>query len=224
MNEEVRFRVMKAGKELAGHRFSERDLPWRKDRTPYRVFLAEMLLVRTRADSVARIFERIFFRYPSVDALANADEEELKSLLSPLGLIKRVPLLIRAARFIRENHDGQIPSKVDDLLTVPGIGPYTAAAVAAFAYGEPAVPADVNVLRFVSRLTGIEMKHPTKGSPELAELLPLLSESVVGLSAENLLDFTRLICRPRNPRCLTCPIKDLCDYFRTKASPEEKGR
>ncbi|MGB9887755.1 MAG: hypothetical protein ACPLRW_12290 [Moorellales bacterium] len=173
-----------------------------------------MLLVRTRADVVARVFEQIAARYPTVYALASAEENELGSLLRPLGLYKRIPYLIAAARYICEKHGGEIPRSFGDLLKVPGVGPYTAAAIATFAYGGDGVPADVNVLRFVSRLTGLEMRHPTKGSPELRELLPLLSERNVGLSAEGLLDFARLVCRPGRPRCGDCPVQDRCSYFR----------
>ena len=220
MSEETVKYVIKAGIELSRHRIAETELPWRRYRTPYRVFLAEMLLVRTRTDVVAQLFEKIASRYPTVEALASADEKELKTALHPLGLSKRVPYLIKAARYICDQHNGEIPSDVEDLLKVPGIGAYTAVAIATFAYEQGLVPADVNILRFVSRLTGLEMKHVTKGSQELRELLPYLSEQNTGLSAENLLDFTRLICRSRKPKCSECPLSDQCSYFR-KLQAEE---
>lgn len=218
----VRRYVIQAGAELAKHRVAEAELPWRRYRTPYRIFLAEMLLVRTRADVVARLFEEIVARYPTVHALAEADEEELRHLLRPLGLSRRIPYLIKAARYICEKCDGEIPRDVNDLLKIPGVGPYTAVAIATFAYGESGVPADVNILRFVSRLTGLEMKHPTKGSSELRELLPLLSEHNVGLSAEDLLDFARLVCKPRKPRCHECSLRSYCKYFQHITSQKAK--
>lgn len=217
MKDKLERYVIQAGKELAKHHIAETTLPWRKYRTPYRVFLAEMLLVRTRTDMVARLFEQIYARYPNIDALADANEEELRQLLRPLGLLKRAPSLINAARYIREYHNGEIPCEVEDLLKIPGVGPYTASAIAAFAYGKSDVPADVNILRFVSRLTGLEMKHATKGSPKIRELLPLLAKHNVGLSAEDLLDFTRLVCKPRNPHCEECPLRSYCVYFQNKA-------
>jgi A/G-specific adenine glycosylase len=215
MSEEAIQYVIKAGIELSKHRIAETELPWRRYRTPYRVFLAEMLLVRTRADVVAQLFEEIAFRYPTIEALASADENELRTVLHPLGLSKRVPYLIKAAQYICDEHNGKIPSDVEDLLKVPGVGSYTAAAIATFAYGQGLVPADVNILRFVSRLTGLEMKHVTKGSQELRELLPFLSEQNVGLSAENLLDFTRSVCKARKPKCKECPLSGQCSYFRS---------
>lgn len=206
--------LSKAGAELSKYRIAETELPWRKYRTPYRVFLAEMLLVRTRTDVVTEHFERIVSKYPTIEALANADENELKEALRSLGLSKRVPYLIKAARYICDKHNGEIPADFERLLEVPGIGVYTATAILTFAYDQRLVPADVNILRFISRFTGLAMGHVTKGSQELRELLPLLSEANVGLPAENLLDFTRLICRARKPKCNVCPLSEHCSYFK----------
>jgi len=188
-------------------------LPWRTRRTPYRVFLAEFLLVRTRCDVVARLFDDIVAHYPDVPSLARADQDGLAAILKPLGLRKRVPFLIKASCYISDRHHGEIPARVEDLLEVPGLGPYAAAAIAAFAFDAPVVPADVNVLRFLSRLTGLPMEHRTKGSKDLKRLLPLLSTTNGGPSPEVLLDFSRLVCRSRRPRCEECPLSTECTYF-----------
>ena len=221
MSEENFSYLSKAVAEISRHRIAETELPWRKYRTPYRIFLAEMLLVRTRADVVADHFERIASSYPTIEALAFADKTELREILRPLGLSKRVPYLIKAARYICDNNDGEIPTDVESLLKVPGIGAYTAAAILTFGYGQGLVPADVNILRFVSRFTGLKTGHPTKGSQELRDLLPLLSEANVGLSAENLLDFTRLICKARKPKCHICPLSEHCSYFKNTLLEQE---
>lgn len=188
-------------------------LPWRQIRTPYRILLAEMLLVRTRADLVSRVYEDIYEQYPTIYKLSQANEEELHKTLLSLGLSKRVPYFIKAAKYICDTFNGSIPDDVKLLMQIPGVGLYTATAVAAFAYGQPFVPSDVNILRFLSRLTGLEMENKTKGSKELRELTDFLSENHTGLKAEKLLDFTRLICRPRKPRCQECPLTEQCDYF-----------
>lgn len=206
--------IVWAGKTLA---ISELDLatsnlPWRKWRTPYRVFLAEMLLIRTRADVVGRIYEDVFEKYPTVQVLSQANEDELSELLRPLGLAKRVPYIIRAARHICDMHNGEIPYNIKELLEIPGIGMYTAVAEATFAYGRPLVPTDVNILRFIARLTGLEMEHRTKGSNTLRDLTVFLGETYTQLPAEKLLDFTRLICRPRTPLCEKCPLTIHCEY------------
>lgn len=217
--------VLTAARKLRGATIpssSAEYLPWRKVRTPYRIFLAELLLVRTRSDVVARLFEGIASRYPDMLALADADQEELAASLEPLGLRKRAPFFPKAAQYILEHHEGRIPEKFEELMKVPGLGLYTAAAVAAFAYGSSEVPADVNILRFLSRLTGLPMKHPTKGSPELRTLLPLLSSDLGGPAPEKLLDFTRLICHARRPLCGECPLRDECRYA-SSASPDQQS-
>ncbi len=193
-------------------------LPWRVNRTPYRVFLAEFLLVRTRTDVITRVFEEIVAAYPNINTLAKASEEELASVLKPLGLRKRVPILIRAANYIVRDHNGQIPTNINDLFNIPGLGLYTSVAIAAFAFDSIEVPADVNILRFLSRFSGLEMSHPTKGSEKLRELLPFLSKANSGLPAEKLLDFSRLVCCPKRPRCLDCPLRSQCHYFVDRGS------
>lgn len=191
----------------------ESNLPWRRWRTPYRVFIAEFLLVRTRADVVARIFENVIAQYPDVCTLANASEVEIEKTLAPLGLNKRVPLLRRAAQHIIAKHQGQIPESLEELMAIPGLGLYSAPAIMAFAFDSATVPADVNILRFVSRVTGLAMMHKTKGSAVLRSLLPLLSGNRRNPTVEYLLDFTRLVCRPRKPTCGLCPLTKRCDYF-----------
>ncbi len=205
-------KVGKAAKILARSDFEENRLPWRQHRTPYRIFLAEFLLVRTRTDVVAKLYEDIFRAYPSLEAIAAAGDD-LATALNPLGLQKRVPYLKRAAEYLLHNHDGEIPCDINELMKVPGLGAYTATAIAAFACDLPTVPADVNILRFISRLTGLEMEHITKGSKDIRALLPFLSAQKSGLRPQNLLDFTRLICRPRNPSCSKCPLTQMCIYF-----------
>jgi A/G-specific adenine glycosylase len=210
-----RRKVIWAGCNLARNEIVlQKKLPWRKRRTPYRIFLAEILLVRTRADVVARIYEDVFIQYPDIYKLADADEADLRKTLYPLGLSKRVPYIIKASHYICDNYDGKIPKDIDALLKIPGLGMYTASAVAVFAYKQKLVPSDVNILRFIARLTGLEMENKTKGSKQLRELAPFLSEDNTGLSTEKLLDFTRLICRPRNPLCEQCYLTRNCIYFR----------
>jgi A/G-specific adenine glycosylase len=207
--------VNTAAKMLKGKRSPDwlsNDLPWRQQKTPYRFFIAEFLLVRTRTDVVERIFEDFLALYPNLHSIAKTDDIKLASALNPLGLKKRVPILIKAAQYLIEYHSGEIPDNVNDLMNVPGIGLYTATAIAAFAFGLKEVPADVNILRFISRLTGLPMSHPTKGSKELRELLGSLSVDRDGPKVDVLLDFTRLICEPRNPKCKECLLNSICEY------------
>lgn len=188
------------------------DFPWRTNKSPYRVFLAEFLLVRTRADLVRSRYETIATRYPSVQQLSEATEEQLIDVLRPLGLTKRAGYLLQAARYLMKFHGGEIPNTLEALLKIPGMGLYTSTAVMAFAFESIDVPADVNILRFLSRVTGLAMGHPTKGSAQLYQLLPAVSHFEGGPDPETLLDFTRMVCRPRNPKCGICPLSDQCAY------------
>lgn len=212
MSEAVVRAARRLREESAPYWVSE-ELPWRRLRTPYRVFLAEFLLIRTHTKAVADIFEDVVARYPDPKSLTSADESDLAAALMTLGMKKRVPLLKNAARYLVEQHDSEIPERVEDLVKVPGLGLYTAVAIAAFAYDSPEVPADVNILRFLSRLTGLPMQHRTKGSKELWALLPLLSRDAGGPDPESLLDFSRKICRSRRPVCSECPLNAECVHF-----------
>jgi A/G-specific adenine glycosylase len=208
-------KIVWAGCNLAQHKILfPKNLPWRKRRTAYRIFLAEILLVRTRADVVASIYEDIFSQYSDIFKLANANEDDLQKTIYRLGLSKRVPYIIKAARYICDNYNGKVPNDIGTLLKIPGVGIYTASAIVVFAYKQKLVPSDVNIFRFIARLTGLEMENKTKGSKLLRELTPFLSEDNTGLSTEKLLDFTRLICRPRNPLCEQCCLTHYCKYFR----------
>lgn len=186
--------------------------PWRMFPSPYRVFLAEFLLVRTRADVVARIFDNVVEMYPDIESLADAAEIELKNLLYPLGLSKRIPYLIKAACFIRDNYGGRIPCEISELKKIPGIGDYTATAIAAFACNARLIPGDVNIFRFFSRLTGLEMTHKTRGSQELLELIEKIPDYCTDFSVGAVLDFSREICRPRKPLCRECLLNDICNF------------
>ncbi len=189
------------------------ELPWRENRTPYRVFLAEFLLIRTRTDVVAKYFEQIVAKLPDIYTLAETDEQKIAEVIAPLGLHRRSSFLKRAALHITNENEGVIPNTLDRLMSVPGLGTYSALAILAFAFDSKQVPADVNILRFLSRLTGLPMVHRTKGSRHLRGLLPYLSTDQHGPPTEYLLDFTRLVCKSRKPKCDACPLQARCVYF-----------
>jgi A/G-specific adenine glycosylase len=212
--DKTRKKIVWAAKRLAKYIDISLDLPWREERTPYKIFLAEILLVRTRADIVKKVYPSILMRYPNIKDLSNASEAELYNLLKPLGLKKRIPFIINGAKHILENYDGIIPRSLEDLQNIPGIGKYTATAIYAFAFDNLLVPADVNIFRFLARLTGLEIGHKTKGSKELYELLPYLIQEKTNLKPEILIDFSRLICEPRKPKCNLCPLTKKSTYLK----------
>ncbi len=190
------------------------DLPWRKAKTPYNIFLSEFLLVRTRTDVVSKVYKKLVLHYPDIESLYNANIEELKKIINPLGMNKRIKYLVEAAKFIIENFGGEIPQNKVELIKIPGIGVYTSTAISNFAFGIDEVPADVNIFRFLSRITGFEMEHPTKGSKKIQELLPFLTKEKGGPKLDSLIDFCRNVCSPRKPNCNKCILIEECEYFK----------
>lgn len=212
----LKAKVRRATSKLgsSGAEWYEHDLPWRIEVTPYRTFLAEFLLVRTRADLVANVFESIVDRFPTPETIVSADIEELRRFLAPLGLTKRAAILKRAASHLVDHHEGGIPEDARVLMEVPGLGAYTSRSISHVLGGEfEALPADVNILRFLSRFTALPMDHPTKGSQKLQRLLESLPKDLDGLAFDIFLDFTRNVCRPRNPWCEACPVSRSCTYY-----------
>jgi len=192
----------------------KRRLPWRSEGPeqpdPYRVWLSEVMLQQTTVAAVKPYFERFTIRWPDVEALAEAPESEVMSAWAGLGYYARARNLIACARVVTEEHGGAFPSTEEELRRLPGIGRYTAAAIASIAFGRRAVVVDANVERVVSRLFAVE--EPLPGA---RERLYALAESITpgeasGDFAQALMDLGSAICTPRSPDCGRCPLSHLC--------------
>ena len=190
----------------------KRALPWREEPTPYRVWVSEIMLQQTRVEAVKPYFERFVAALPDVRALARADENTLMKLWEGLGYYSRARHLQSAARLICSDHGGKIPARFDDLLTLPGIGRYTAGAVASIAFGERRPAVDGNVLRVIMRLLACPadiLKESTKRAVEEA-LIARLPENA-GDFNQALMELGALVCLPRGAaRCPSCPLERLC--------------
>ncbi len=190
----------------------KRSLPWREEATPYRVWVSEIMLQQTRVEAVKPYFERFVTALPDVDALASADEMTLLKLWEGLGYYSRARHLQEAARLICRDHGGELPAHFDDLLALPGIGRYTAGAVASIAFGARRPAVDGNVLRVIMRLLACPadiLKESTKRAVEEA-LLPRLPEAT-GDFNQALMELGALVCLPRGAaRCAACPLARLC--------------
>lgn len=190
----------------------KRALPWREKPTPYRVWVSEIMLQQTRVEAVKPYFERFVAALPDVRALARADEDTLMKLWEGLGYYSRARHLQSAARLICSDHGGKIPARFDDLLTLPGIGRYTAGAVASIAFGERRPAVDGNVLRVIMRLLACPadiLKESTKRAVEEA-LIARLPENA-GDFNQSLMELGALVCLPRGAaRCPSCPLERLC--------------
>ena len=191
---------------------NRRDLPWRRFRTPYTAWIAEIMLQQTRVETVIPYFERWLERFPDVNSLAEADEQEVLKLWEGLGYYSRARSLLKAAKIIAAEYGGAVPRDPAVLRTLPGIGPYTAGAIASIAYGEPAAALDGNIRRVLSRYT--DLAEPIRESKTEQRLWALaekcLDRERPGDHNEALMDLGAVICLPENPRCGECPLAADC--------------
>jgi A/G-specific adenine glycosylase len=184
-----------------------RDLPWRNDPDPYRVWVSEVMLQQTRVEAVVPYYLAWLRRFPSIDALADADLGEVLKGWEGLGYYARARNLHRAARLVRERHGGQLPADPEALRALPGIGEYTAGAIASIAFGLPVPAVDGNVRRVLSRLFDLEDPTPVELRRLAAELVPA---DRPGDFNQALMELGATTCTPRSPACEACPAAELC--------------
>lgn len=198
---------------VSWYRENRRRLPWREEVSPYRTLLSEIMLQQTRVEAVKPYFEHFLAAFPDIPSLADADDELLMKKWEGLGYYSRARNLKKCAREIVDRFGGVIPSTLSDLLSLPGIGPYTAGAIAAFAYGKPVAAVDGNVLRVTARITaetGDILTPPVKGrlTDFVSSLVPDGEASDFG---QGLIELGALVCLPNQPpRCDACPVRALC--------------
>lgn len=185
----------------------KRDLPWRDTGDAYQTWVSEIMLQQTRVDTVIPYYERWMRRFPSLDALARAEPDEVLHAWAGLGYYSRARNLHRAARLVRERHRGTLPGDVTVLRELPGIGEYTAGAIASIAFGrsEPAI--DGNVRRVFARILDRPRPTATAIRREITRLLP---HDRPGDFNQALMDLGATICTPRNPDCPACPVRRHC--------------
>jgi len=192
----------------------QRVLPWRTRKgrraDPYKVWLSEIMLQQTTVKAVIPYYERFLARWPAVADLAAADLDDVLSMWAGLGYYTRARNLVKCAQAVAARPDGKFPRTEAELRGLPGIGPYTAAAIAAIAYGEPATPVDGNVERVVSRLFAITRPLPA-AKKELKRLAATLTPSKrAGDFAQAMMDLGATVCSPKRPSCLMCPLQQDC--------------
>jgi len=195
-----------------------RSLPWRAPpgtppTAPYLVWLSEIMLQQTTVATVGAYFERFVARWPTVQALAAADLDQVLTAWAGLGYYARARNMHRCAQVVANDHGGKFPGTEDALQKLPGIGPYTAAAIAAIAFDRPATVVDGNVERVMARLFGVE--DPLPGSkPQLTSLAAKLTPAArAGDYAQAVMDLGATVCRPRSPQCDACPLPAHCRAY-----------
>ena len=198
---------------LVWYRTNARDLPWRRTRDPYRIWVSEIMLQQTRVAAVLGYYARFLDAFPTVEALASAPEELLLKLWEGLGYYSRARNLQKAARLVAEQ--GCFPNSYDGLRALPGVGDYTAAAIASAAFARPCAAVDGNVLRVAARLTDC---HDDVASPQTKKnirgqvqaVFPE-SEPDIRIFNQSLMELGATVCVPNGPpKCLFCPVRELC--------------
>jgi len=189
-----------------------RDLPWRGERDPYRVWVSEVMLQQTRVETVIPYYRRFLARFPTLRSLAEAELDDVLKAWEGLGYYARARNLHRAARRVMEHHGGQLPAEREALLALPGIGAYTVGAILSLAFGQDAAVLDGNVRRVLSRLFAINGDPRSAATRRrlwnLAEAL--LPPGQAGPFNEALMDLGATVCTPRGPRCADCPLSEGC--------------
>jgi A/G-specific adenine glycosylase len=191
---------------LAWYDTHARDLPWRKSRDPYRVWVSEIMLQQTRVAAVIEHYHAFLRRFPNVEKLAAARESSVLAAWSGLGYYRRARMLHAAARVIARELHGQFPETADGWRELPGIGRYTAAAIASIAFGEPIAVVDGNVERVLQRMRGkpLSVVQMWQAAEEL------LDRMRPGDFNQAMMELGATVCTPRAPACLTCPVVGLC--------------
>ena len=191
---------------------NKRELPWRQGNNPYHIWLSEIMLQQTRVEAVKGYYARFLQTLPDISSLAQADDELLHKLWEGLGYYSRVRNLKKAAQVIMERHDGRFPEEFEQILALPGIGPYTAGAIASIAFNAPKAAVDGNVLRVASRL--MEDATPID-APAFRKKVQQALEQVypqrAGDFTQALIELGATVCGPNwKPRCVECPCREFC--------------
>jgi A/G-specific adenine glycosylase len=190
---------------------NKRELPFRKDKDPYKIWISEIMAQQTRIEAMRAYFERWIERFPALEDLAKADEQEVLSLWSGLGYYARARNLHKCAKVCMEKHSGKLPEDYETLKKLPGIGDYTAGAIASIAFDTPAAAVDANVIRIYTRRFAIDQPD----SPALRKEITALVQSEIskehpGDFNQALMELGSLICLPKTPKCLLCPVSNWC--------------
>jgi A/G-specific adenine glycosylase len=191
---------------------NKRDLPWRRTREPYAIWVSEIMLQQTRVAAVIEHYTRFMERFPTLTSLADANEEEVLACWSGLGYYRRARLLHRAAQFVAQELGGKLPKKAIELRRLPGIGEYTCAAIASIAFGERAAVVDGNVERVLTRVAGWDENSATEKKIR-SMAATLLDQRRPGDFNQAMMELGALVCTPTTPNCPACPLKKHCHAF-----------
>ena len=190
----------------------DRNLPWKGHKDPYKIWVSEIILQQTQVATGKKYYNEFIRRFPDVYALARANEDEVLQAWQGLGYYSRARNMKKAAEIIVSNYDGRVPDHYDDILALPGIGPYTAAAVLSFAFEKPIPVVDGNVIRLISRVFGID-GNPSR-RPFQKEVRKIAEQAIdpnkAGEFNQKIMDMGATVCKPQQPICINCGLKAIC--------------
>ena len=195
---------------------NKREMPWKGERDPYKIWLSEIILQQTRVEQGMAYYEKFIINYPTIQDLASAKDEDIFKLWEGLGYYNRCKNLLYTARSIVEQKGGKFPLEYEDILELKGIGPYTAAAIASFAFNKPFAVLDGNVYRVLARLFAIDTPIDTSaGKKQFAALAQLiLDKKYPALYNQAIMDFGATVCMPANPNCSACKLQIICEGYK----------
>jgi A/G-specific adenine glycosylase len=198
---------------------NKRDLPWRKTKDPYKIWLSEIMLQQTRVSQGLPYYKNFIKKYSSVKKLAHAPEKTVLRLWQGLGYYSRARNLHRCAKIVASNYKGKFPNTYTGLLTLPGIGEYTAAAISSIAFNEQKAVVDGNVFRVLARLNGISLNVNTlSGKKYFFDLAnSIIPKQDPGLFNQAMMEFGALYCTPKNPNCVKCIFNKQCIAYQTES-------
>lgn len=187
-----------------------RHYPWRENRTPYRVYLSEMLLQRTRADQVVPIYERLIEEYPDISSLSS-DFKRVTDIMQPLGRFVRLQYFKQGLEYLLDQYDGEVPVEREKLLIIPGTGSYIAAALRVFGFGIKDTIIDANVVRVLGRIYGLQVNPEIRRRKAFIELAAIhVPEEGFAEYSYGLLDFAAEVCKLGKPLCHFCLFQNIC--------------
>jgi len=194
----------------------QRDLPWRKTRNPYFIWVSEVMLQQTQVETVIPYYERFLSRFPTIEALARSSLREILKVWENMGYYSRAQNLYTTAKIISEQYDGQIPNTMEALECLPGVGHYTASAILCFAFGQQVPTVDGNVRRVLCRLYGIKaIMDQTRTRKQLLDIATkLVPKKRPSHFNQGLMDLGAIVCTPRKPSCHLCPLSKNCQALK----------
>lgn len=193
----------------------QRDLPWRRTKDPYKIWVSEVMLQQTRVDTVIPYYNRFLKKYPTAESLASANEDELLKVWEGLGYYSRARNLQSGVKEVVEKYGGTVPNNRHDLQKLKGVGPYTAGAILSIAYNIPEHAVDGNVMRVLSRVLYIkeDIARPKTRKVFEEAVETLIDPDYPGDFNQALMDLGAMICTPTSPKCLLCPVREYCIAF-----------